>query len=154
IYRAGAKSHRALQLAEAFPALALAIYCPHTAALWKGSDDGYYTFSPEATEAEVRQYWERLQEATNLVERGARLRDVAAVMQIPMALRRVKPGAAHMVVGLPYWVDPKGINPQWIISHMPNPLPRMRVWLCAVRVAHGRAGSDFAEWIARHVSLI
>jgi PcfJ-like protein len=95
-----------------------------------------------------------LHEATELVERGARLRDVAAVMQIPMALRRVKPGAAHLVVGLPYWVDPEWINPQWIISHMPDPLPRMRVWLRAVYHAHLRAGSDFAEWTARHASQI
>jgi hypothetical protein len=155
IYRAGAKSRRALQLAEAFPALALAIYCPYTAGQWRGTRNGYYRFDPLVTEAEVRQDWERLQEATDLVERGARLRDVAAVMQIPMALRRVKPGAAHLVVNLPYWVDPEWINPQWIISHMPDSLPRMRVWLYAVSRAHYLGGgSDFAEWTARHASQI
>jgi len=134
IYRAGATSRRALQLAEAFPVLALAVYCPETS----GAQD------LESSDRET------LQEATDLVERGARLREVAAVMRIPMALRRVKPGAAHLVVGLPL------INPQWIISHMPDSLPRMRVWLCAVYHAHLRAGarSDFAEWTARHASQI
>src|SRR5262249_41178324 len=86
-------------------------------------------------------------EATDLIERGARLRDVAAVMQIPMALRRVKPGAAHLAVAACH-------NPEWIISLMPDSLPRMRVWLRAVYQAHLRAGSDFAEWTARHASQI
>jgi hypothetical protein len=87
-----------------------------------------------------------VQEATDLVECGARLRDVAAVMQIPMALRRVKPGATQLVVACH--------NPEWIISLMPNSLPRMRIWLRVVYNAHCRAGSDFAEWTARHASQI
>src|SRR5262249_9478277 len=45
-------------------------------------------------------------------------------------------------------------NPEWIISLMPDSLPRMRVWLRAVYQAHLRAGSDFAEWTARHASQI
>ena len=147
IYRAGAKSRRALQLAEAFPALALLVYSSGIARQWK-CDEQHFNWN------------EKRQEAIDLVERGARLRDVAAVMQIPMALRRVKPGAAHMV--LPVWVeDPDWrwhlqehgmpwINPEWVISYMPDSLPRMRVWLRAVHGAHGRVGSDFAEWTARH----
>ena len=121
IYRAGATSRRALQLAEAFPALALTVYCPDTAYahLWSGD------------QAEVRQYTKRVQEATDLVERGARLRDVAAVMRIPMALRCVKPGAAHLVVGCH--------KPEWIMSHMSASLPRMRTWLRAVYHAHRRS---------------
>jgi hypothetical protein len=126
IYRAGAKSRRALQLAQAFPVLALAVYARN--------------------EDLVRQSAGRVQEATNLIERGARLRDVAAVMQIPMALRRVKSGAAHLVVSCH--------NPEWIISHMPASLPRMRTWLRAVNHAHDGAGPDFAEWTARHVLKI
>ena len=143
IYRAGAKSRRSWQLAEAFPVLALAVYCPDTARYqWSGDRD----YSPADWEAEVRPYMKRVQEASDLVERGARLRDVAAVMQIPMALRCVKPGAAHLAVACH--------NPEWIISLMPDSLPRMRVWLRAVYGAHRRAGSDFAEWAARHASQI
>jgi len=143
IYRAGAKSLRAMQLAQAFPVLAFAIYCRDIAHFWSGDRDSY---GIESAEAEVRQYRKRVQEASDLVERGARLRDVAAVMQIPMALRRVKPGAAHLAVACH--------NPEWIISLMPDSLPRMRVWLRAVYGAHHRAGSDFAEWTARHASQI
>jgi hypothetical protein len=137
IYRAGAKSRRALQLAEAFPVLALAVYCADT---WRVD----FNFE-EVTDAEV-QYTKRVQEATDLVERGARLREVAAVMRIPMALRRIKPGAAHWAVACH--------KPEWVISHMPDSLPRMRVWLLYVSWAHRRAGSDFAEWTATHVSQI
>jgi hypothetical protein len=142
IYRAGAKSRRALQLAEAFPALALAVYCAGIAYQWSSARDSSIT----VVEAEVRRHTKRVQEATDLVERGARLRDVAAVMQIPMALRRVKPGAAHLVVGCH--------KPEWIMSHMPASLPRMRTWLRAVHHAHRQAGPEFAEWTARHALKI
>jgi hypothetical protein len=67
-------------------------------------------------------------------------------MQIPMALRRIKPGAAHLAVALH--------NPEWVISSMPDSLPRMRTWLRAVHHAHLRAGSDFAEWTAGHALQI
>ena len=74
-------------------------------------------FDFEKIEAEESETARRVQEATDLIERGARLRDVAAVMQIPMALRCVKPGAAHLACPL---------NADWIMSLMPDSLPRMR----------------------------
>jgi PcfJ-like protein len=140
IYRAGAKSRRALQLAEAFPVLALAVYgdmvfywnkCDASSSLW---------------ETEVRENARRVQEAADLIERGARLREVAAVMRIPMALRRVKPGAAHLAVACH--------NAEWVTSRMPDSLPRMRTWLRAVHHAHIEAGPDFAEWAAAHALQI
>jgi hypothetical protein len=67
-------------------------------------------------------------------------------MRIPMALRRVKPGAAHLAVPCH--------DPEWVISHMPVSLPRMRTWLRAVHDAHRGAGPGFAEWTARHASQI
>jgi PcfJ-like protein len=143
IYRAGAKSLRAMQLAQAFPVLALAVYARDVARHWSGHQEN---FTIESVEAEVRQYARRAQEATDLIERGARLRDVAAVMQIPMALRRVKAGAAHLAVACHH--------PEWVISYMPDSLPRMRIWLRAVHHAHRRAGPDFAEWTAGHASQI
>jgi hypothetical protein len=134
-----------LQLVEAFPALALTLYCPDTAYAqqWNDDQDGY---SIADVEVEVSQCRKRVQEATDLVERGARLREVAAVMRIPMALRCVKPGAAHLVLDCH--------TPEGIISHMPASLPRMRTWLRAVHHAHRRAGPDFAEWTARHALKI
>jgi hypothetical protein len=53
IYRAGAKSRRASQLAEAFPVLALAVYCPDTAYRWIEVTD-QSDFIIEVTEAEVQ----------------------------------------------------------------------------------------------------
>jgi PcfJ-like protein len=143
IYCAGAKSRRAMQLAQAFPVLALAVYARDIAHHWSGRQDRY---SIESLEAEVCQYAGRVQEATDLIERGARLRDVAAVMQIPMALRPVKPGAAHLAVACH--------NGEWVTSCMPDSLPRMRTWLRAVHHAHLKAGPDFAEWAAAHALRI
>jgi hypothetical protein len=79
IYRAAALSGRALQLAETFPVLAIAIY---SNLWWVGEPDS--------------DNLDRKSTAAHLVECGARLRDVAAVMDIPMALRPIKPGAAHL----------------------------------------------------------
>jgi hypothetical protein len=140
IYRAGAKSRRALQLAEAFPVLALAVY-GDMASHWDKRD----AFS-SLWETEVRENARRVQEAADLIERGARLRDVAAVMRVPMALRRVKPGAAHLA-----WPCH---NAEWVTSRMPDSLPRMRTWLRAVQYAEGEGGSDFAEWMAAHALQI
>ena len=114
IYRAGAKSRRALQLAETFPVLALAVFGGE-ARHWH--EHRVTDFDFEKIEAEESETARRVQEATDLIERGARLRDVAAVMQIPMALRCVKPGAAHLACPL---------NADWIMSLMPDSLPRMR----------------------------
>ena len=136
IYRAGAMSQRALQLAEAFPVLALSVYCMSYRYSLTRSD----TFSAIAEEHGT--YDARRKEASALVERGARLRDVAAVMGVPMALRRVKPGAAHLVVACH--------NTEWVLSSMPDSLPRMRTWLRAVDHADLRAGPHFAEWTAKH----
>src|SRR5262249_23572140 len=127
-------SQRALQLAEAFPVLALRVYMSCR-----------YRDPSSPFAEEHRTYDATIRKASALVERGARLRDLAAVMGVPMALRRVKPGAAHLVGD---WH-----NPEWVLSYMPDSLPRMRLWLLAVNTAHG-VGSDFAEWTARHVSQI
>jgi hypothetical protein len=130
IYRAAARSRRALQLADAFPTLALAVY---TAAHHRMDE----------LDIDVAA---RAKKAIEMVERGVRLRDIAALMQIPMALRRIKPGAAHLAAACH--------NPEWVISSMPDSLPRMRTWLRTVHHAHLRAGPDFAEWTAGHASQI
>jgi len=120
IYRAGALSRRALQLTDTFPVLAMVIYSGH----WRlHRDAGKKT-------------------AANLVERGARLRDFAA-MDIPMALRHIKPGAAHLVSSV-FCRHPE------LLRFMPDSLPRSRIWLRAVDWAHREVDADFAEWTARH----
>lgn len=76
VYRAITGSNRALQLAGTFPALALALYGD---------------FFPKPAPARDR---EVLAEARRLVEVGARLKCIADLMGVPLALRAVKPSAA------------------------------------------------------------
>jgi hypothetical protein len=145
IYGAAARSRRALQLAETFPVLARVIYCDDMSrerereSMRRGSWARDY-------EARTKERMARVQEATALVERGVRLRDVAAVMQVPMSMRHIKPGAANIVDEIH--------KSEWIRSYMPDSLPRMRLWLRAVRYARDIAGPDFAEWAAKNVLQI
>ena len=120
IYRAGVQSLRARQLAETFPALAIYLY----------------TCAPN----------ERTREAVRLVEGGARLRDVAAAVDIPMTLRRVKPGAAHLVTKA---FTRHGLD---VLDCIPHTLPDQRIWLRAVRLAGRKNGDGYAAWCAKHIS--
>jgi hypothetical protein len=122
IYRAAALSRRALQLTETFPVLAMAIYSDH----W-----------------ELRPGADRQSTAAHLVDRGARLRDVAAVMNIPMALRYIKPGFAHLVTDV-FW-HPK------ILNFLPDTTRQQRIWLLLVNWAFHKVDADFGVWTARHV---
>src|SRR5207248_1306703 len=88
IYRAAALSRRALQLTETFPVLAVAIYSDH----WRLRPTADFN-NGDAQRIEIA---DRKSTAAHLVDRGARLREVAAVMNIPMTLRHIKPGMAHL----------------------------------------------------------
>jgi hypothetical protein len=134
IYRAAALSRRALQLTETFPVLAMAIYSNH----WR--------LNPlHKRDLQRGDLADRKLLAAHLVDRGARLRDVAAVMNTPMALRHIKPGAAHLATDV-FCQRPEQLN------LIPDTSPRQRIWLPVV----GRAfvNSDFGAWVARHVSEI
>jgi hypothetical protein len=139
IYRAGAQSRRALQLASTFPVLAVVLYSDHVRLLERSSFVEWK--SAVATLAERKCL------AVDLVERGARLRDVAATMDIPMALRRIKPRVAHLAFDL------LRQRPD-LMHYMPDTVPGSRIWLEAVNGAHHNVGADFREWTARHVSQI
>jgi PcfJ-like protein len=112
-----------MQLAESFPLLAYLTYV-HS----RGDQD-------------------KRNAASAMVDRGVMLRDIAAIWELPMALRRVKPGAVHLVFGL------LQKRPQ-LLDHMPEPLPQMRRWLIAVRNAESLGGGDYATWVARNWSDI
>ncbi len=137
IYRAGAVSRRALQLVDTFPVLALAIYADHQP---RRSD--FRNWKAEQIELRLRK-----NEAIHLVERGARLRDVAGVMDVPMALRHIKPGVAHFASGV------LCEHPE-LLHAMPDTVPRSRIWLRAVPWAHNRVSAEFAAWVARHAPQI
>lgn len=131
IYEAGARSRRALQLVEVFPVLALAIY-GHRSSLNSG------TSLPEIpTEKRIV--------AVGLVERGAPLPKIANIMDVPMALRRVKPGAADSAL---FVVGSHVLASDLINTYMPDSLPRMKAWLAATAFA-SRVGPAFVEWTAK-----
>jgi hypothetical protein len=137
IYRAGALSQRAAQLAETFPVAALAIY----AGTWPSAEMKWDEF-----ERRWRQRAQQQQDAAKLVECGARLRDVAAILNFPLVLRHVPPGAAHLVGSVIRHPD--------LIQWMPRQTPAAKIWLTLINFAYNRGGHDFGRWIARHVSEI
>jgi hypothetical protein len=137
IYRAGARSRRALQLTETFPVLAAMIYSNCQLPVEANLD---FFAATAATAA-------RKKSATDLVERGARLRDVALALGVPMALRCIKPGAAHLVSKV-FCHHPE------LLHFMPGSLPRARIWLRVVDWAHRTVDADFARWAALNVPQI
>jgi PcfJ-like protein len=149
IYRAGALSRRALQLTETFPVLALAIYSNR----WQARRYGKPLVEPCNTEinqrwgAEAAELSQRKSDAIHLVDRGARLRDVAGVMNIPMALRRIKPGVAH-------WTRDVLCRHPESLAFIPDTTPRQRIWLPVVSWAYEKVDAEFGEWAARHVPEI
>ena len=139
IYRAATSHHRVLQLADTFPLAALAA----CADFYRAYDRPVLGWRGEAWKAEFEA---RAATAVRLTKRGASLREVAAALEIPMALRRVKPGVAHLVT--PFLVQHPDLL-QW----MPNETPAARIWLTSVGFA-GHRDVDFGRWVARHVSEI
>ena len=123
IYRAGALSRRALQLTDTFPVLALAIYSDHHSRFCRRDTDF------EDLETELADLAERRSHAADLVDRGARLRDVAGVMGMPMALRHIKPGVAHLATEI-FCQHPE------LLRFMPDTTPSSRIWLRVVSWAH------------------
>jgi hypothetical protein len=140
IYRAAALSRRALQLTETFPVLATAIYSDQWRLLPPAADFN----NQDARRTELA---DRKSIAAHLVDRGARLRDVAAVMNIPMTLRHIKPGAAHLATDL-FCQHPEFLN------FLPDTTMRQRIWLPVVNWACARVDTDFGAWTARHVPKI
>ena len=143
MYRAAALSRRALQLTETFPVLALAIYSERWQARRYGqTSDTEIRFNAEAAELSSRKT-----EAMRLVDHGARLRDVAVAMNIPMALRHIKPGVAHLASSV-ICTQPG------LLHFIPDTVPKARIWLIVVPWAHHRVSAEFAEWVARHAPQI
>jgi len=140
VYCAAARSTRARQLCETFPALACEIYCDGRVGL-KPDEDSVSSF--EKFKAHEQPRSRQRAEAIKLVERGARLRDIAALMGLPMALRRVKPGAVRCI-------SRHSIE---LLAYMPDSLPQMRFWLRVVGWA-GHVSGDFAEWGAKNAMQI
>jgi hypothetical protein len=144
IYRASARSRRALQLTDTFPVLAAVLYADHSP---RRTSSGGARIDFNKWESERADEDARRKCATDLVERGARLRDVAGAMGIPMALRRIRPGVAHL------WVTDLYRHPE-LLDFIPSTTPRQRIWLPVVAWAIHKGGAEFGEWAARHVPEI
>jgi hypothetical protein len=84
-------------------------------------------------------------EALALVEAGAPLKTIAALMHVPMAFRKVKPGAADWALH-----TANALYDQRLVhAHMPDSLPRMKLWLASINLAKG-LGPEFVGWVAKH----
>jgi hypothetical protein len=140
IYRAGALSRRALQLTDTFPVLAIAIYSDHYSLLRHDID--FRKWETERADMAARR-----SSAADLVDRGARLRDVAGVMDVPMVLRLIRPSVAHLAT------EVLCRHPE-LVRAMPDTVPSSRIWLRVVPWAHNRVSAEFAEWAARHAPKI
>jgi PcfJ-like protein len=144
IYRAAALSPRAMQLTETFPVLAMAVYSDH----WHLSPClSVATFDWAAANRIFTDLADRKSAAAHLVDCGARLRDVAAVMNIPMALWHIKPGAAHLATDV-FYQHPEFLNFLSAMTH------KQRIWLLAVNWAFNKVNPEFGRWAARHVPEI
>ena len=122
IYCAAALSPRALQITTVFPALSLAIFAQGL----RGANTTVHN-------------------AAQLVDAGAPLNAIAELMGVPIAFRKVKPAAADLALSIV-----NALHDQRLVhAHMPNPLPRMKLWLKCIEIAKG-LGPEFVEWVAKH----
>jgi hypothetical protein len=129
IYHAAALSSRMLQITAVFPALALAVF----------GFGGWSNRRPE----NVREH------AARLIEAGAPLKTIADLMRVPMAFRKIKPGAADLAL---YAVD--AFHDQRLIhAYMPDSLPQMKLWLRCIGLAK-ECGPEFVEWVAKQSPTI
>lgn len=109
---------------------------------WRSRSSGTYDFNQRFADIERIGHG-----AGALVEAGAPLRIIADLMRVPMAFRKIKPGAAG--VTLTFLVH-GAWDKRLIHSHMPDALPRMKLWLYAIWRSLD-LGHDFVEWVAKHV---
>jgi PcfJ-like protein len=145
IYRAAALSRAALQLTETFPVLAMAIYS-NDAHLRPLTTD-FTNWDWDALKKDRRQCADRRSYVAHLVDCGARLGDVAAAMNIPMALRHIMPGVAHLATTV-FCQHPDFLN------FLPATTPKQRIWLSVVNWACHKVNPDFGRWAAKYVPEI
>ncbi|MCZ6509364.1 MAG: PcfJ domain-containing protein [Alphaproteobacteria bacterium] len=124
IYRAVSTSIRFRQLAETFPYLAAHIL------RMLGTKEV------------------RFCEAYNMVERGAPLRDVANICDVPIVLRKIPPGAVIAANRVQSFLSD---HPDFIHAYLPRTQPAIRRWLLAISYAN-QIGGPFTEWTARHAA--
>jgi hypothetical protein len=126
LYVAGAMHIRNLQVIEAFPVLAVAIF--------EERKFGAYKYHP-LTVAEAR----------DMILRGKPLRDIAKIMSVPWVLKRVKPGAVREACH----GGPSTIEASLIEAYLPWRVRDMKTWFLATHSAQD-VSPDFVRWCARN----
>jgi PcfJ-like protein len=124
LYVAGATHIRNLQVIEAFPVLAVAIF----GRLGVPRDERCHSV-----------------EARDMILRGKSLRDIAKLMGVPWALKRVLPGAAREA--LYHGMAP--IEASLIAAYLPRRTRDMQHWFLATHLAQ-HVSRDFVRWCARN----
>ena len=119
VYNRICRSRRFFQLAHSFPLLALSL---------------------------ARREGSNVNQAMAMVERGAKLADIADAVGLPMAMRKIAPSVTIAAHGT---ADIFRDNPHLLHSHMPKSQPLARNWFSAIREANSIGGS-FVPWVARH----
>jgi PcfJ-like protein len=141
IYCAASLSPRVLQIVVAFPALALAIFGDYPIHEPNPDNVKFDDFARQITDAERRRH-----EARDLIEAGAPLRTIADLMGVPMAFRKIKPGAIDFTLS---YIAHGAWDKRLVHAYMPDSLPRMKLWLNAI-LRSSDLGPDFVEWVAKH----
>lgn len=115
---------RAWQLAETFPALACHIFL---------------MIRDKSAEEHL----------SAMVREGAKLREIACAVNIPMSFRRFHPANLKNLFSKAKNILSK--HPELIDSHSPAKVPKVKAWLEAISIAYEKTGNiDFAKWTARN----
>ena len=85
--------------------------------------------------------------ARYLVRRGAKLRDLADAVGVPMCFKRFVPKATFRVPELSEFLCR---HPDVVSHHCPEQAQRQRSWLSIVAKAYESGNEDFAVWTAIH----
>lgn len=85
--------------------------------------------------------------ARYLVKRGAKMRDIADAVGMPMCLKRFVPQATFRAAELS---DLLCRHPDVVSHHCPEQLQRQRSWLSIIAKAYESGDEDFAVWAAIH----
>ena len=143
IYRRIAQSSRAMDLAVTFPVLAFAIFGDELPL----HDLGLCSRGHGDFERTILDVTQKRRQAAALVEAGVPLKSIAGLMGVPMAFRKVKPGAVDPTIS---YIIHNGWDKRLIHAFMPSSLRPMKLWLNAI-LRSVDLGDDFVEWVARHV---
>ena len=85
--------------------------------------------------------------ARHLVKRGAKLRDIAEAVGVPMCFKRFSPKATDRLMDLS---GPLSRNPDVVSHHCPEKEREQVSWLIMMAKAYESGNEDFAIWVAIH----